>query len=511
MLSHITEVNNSSRLNGEKQAHITGNGAGNNHANNNIDSNNHNGYYTINLVIGTSIPPPTKHEISRAPTEPLNAIQVPCQAKRGWREIPALHYAAEVGDETEVERILKVWSVESLMSRRTRGVGEKDKQRGMNPLHYAAKRGNQTIVRLILSYQAERELLEFYSRTGQGRGQPPKNAPQTAPPIEPEDTVKSLLASKSKEHGRDALHYAAAAGHDDVARVLLEFGADIKAKCSRAGMNSMHYAAEFGHVNILSLLKSHLDSPADITDKPDSLKRNRRKKNSHKLPMGKHSPSPAPRENIADSVSDAQPNEWKTVQSKRDRRRRHLKPNREVNPKQKATLNDMLKIKSKMYGLTPLHFAAGNGRNTAAEFLIGCGANIEAKCTWNGMEAIHYAAKHGHVTTTRLLCGHSADINAVSGRERMAPLHYAAQMGHEAVVKFLCDNNADFTSRCRWSQMTPLHFAAKHGHEVVVRMLVLYHQPSTLLKDKDRRTAIQYAEENGSESIRHFLNHYPRG
>jgi len=308
MLSLVVEANCSRRSNGEEQAHIPGDASGNRGSNNKFNSNNHNTnrstnhsgnsfreFYTINFFFGASIPPPpTSHGISRTPTELLNANQVLHQAKRERRKSPALHYAAEVRDEAEVERILKDWSVERLMSKRMRDVGEKDKQNGMNPLHYAAKCGNQTIVRLILSYHAEKALLEFNSRSRREGEQPPKDFPKTGPPIKPEDAVKSLLASKSKKskgHGRDALHYAASGGHVDVARVLLEFGADIKGKCSGAGMNSMHYAAELGHVDILSLLRSHLDSQEDITNKPNSAKRSGEGGNSHKPHMGKRQTS----------------------------------------------------------------------------------------------------------------------------------------------------------------------------------------------------------------------------
>ncbi|CUS15126.1 unnamed protein product [Tuber aestivum] len=507
-------------LNGEKQCGINGDGAGNNHANNTFESNNHNNNHDYSYKVSgntyhfnfSTQPLPTIHEISRTLSESLKISQVGYQAKRGRGGMPALHYAADIGDETEVERILKSWSVESIASKRMRNLCEKDKPHGMTPLHYAAKRGNETITRLILSYHAERARSEFNSRRRQKGKQPPKNVPGATPPIKPEDAVKSFLASKSKEHGMDALHFAAAGGHDNVAKALLGEGADIMAKCSWDGMNSMHYAALFGHVNILSLLKSYLDSQEDTTDKPDSRKRKEDKnKDPHKPPIGKNPPLPPHEEDAANSMPDAQQMDWTIVQSKKARKRRHLKPNREDNPEQKAVLKDMLETKSKKSGMTPLHFAASSGRNAAVRFLIECGASVEAKCNWNKRAPIHYAANYGHSTTAKLLYDHNADINVVCGREGMAPLHHAARMGHEVVVKFLCENGADFSFGCRWWNMTPLHYAAKHGHEVVVRMLVLYHHPSTPFRDGHERTASQYAEYNGNESMRHFLNHYYKG
>ena len=426
------------------------------------------------------------------------------RTKGGRRELPALHYAAEVGDEAEVYRILMGWSVESSTSKHMRDVGENDKQRGMNPLHYAAKRGDEGIVLLILSYQKAR--FKFYSRTWQKGKRPPKNVPEATPPAKPEDPFKSLLASKSNGHGMDALHYAAACGHDGVANILLKYGADIKAECIWAGKNSMHYAAALGHVNVLSRLKSYLDSQEGTTDKPNPSRRNGGgKRELVQTTHGQISPSPTLEENSANSVPDTQQDGWSIVRSKKGSGGRRSKLNVEDNLERKATFKEMLETKSRRNGMTPLHFAASKGRDTAAKFLIECGASIEARCASGGMEPIHYAAKHGCFTTTRLLYRHNANINVISGKKGMAPLHYAAQMGHKTVVKFLCENNADSTAGCRRRQRTPLHYAAMHGHEVVVRMLVLYHPPSAPLKDDLDKTAAQYAEEEGSESMKRFL------
>ncbi|KAG0138017.1 ankyrin repeat-containing domain protein [Tuber indicum] len=491
-------------VNGDSQCQITGNSSGNSGSNNTIRSNNrttiHN-TYIINFFASVSIvPPPTIQGISRTPTELLNTGQVRYRTRRRRREIPALHSAAEEGDEAEVARILNGWKAESSPSQRMRDVGEKDKQNGMNPLHYAAKRGNQTIVRLILSYHGERANFQFHSGSGQKGKKPPKNVPEATPLIDFKDAVKSLLASKSNNHGMDALHYAAEGGHDEVAKVLLEVGTDVKAQCNFYGMNSMHIAALSGQVNILFLLKSYLNSQEKISDKSNSREKNEGKPgDARRPPMNEHTPFPAPGENATNGVPETEHGDWKPVQTRRARRRGRPKPSGKDNPEQKVTLNNMLAATSEKSRMTPLHFAAMGGRDTAVEFLIECGARIEARCGWERREPIHYAARHGHATTVKLLYDLGAKISTHSGRDGMAPLHYAAQMGHEAVVKFLCENKVDFAASCRWRRMIPLHYAAKHGHEVVVRMLVLYNQPSTPLRDSRGRVAAQHAEENGSE------------
>ncbi len=81
-----------------------------------------------------------------------------------------------------------------------------------------------------------------------------------------ETAVTALLKSGVPADESDflfgtALHVAAAEGHADIARILIENGADVKAVSELKDARALHLAARFGHVDVLAVL---LDSGADI-------------------------------------------------------------------------------------------------------------------------------------------------------------------------------------------------------------------------------------------------------
>jgi len=70
--------------------------------------------------------------------------------------------------------------------------------------------------------------------------------------------------ARAKEgHAVTPLQHAAWAGHVEVARVLLDHGADVNA-VDECGKTALHWAAECGHTDVVKLL---LDRGADVTVK----------------------------------------------------------------------------------------------------------------------------------------------------------------------------------------------------------------------------------------------------
>ncbi len=74
--------------------------------------------------------------------------------------------------------------------------------------------------------------------------------------------VKALLAKGAnlQQSGWNALHYAAAAGHTDIARLLLQRAPELRDSTSPSGMTPTMMAAMEGHIYIVKLL---LDAGAD--------------------------------------------------------------------------------------------------------------------------------------------------------------------------------------------------------------------------------------------------------
>jgi ankyrin repeat protein/uncharacterized glyoxalase superfamily protein PhnB len=73
--------------------------------------------------------------------------------------------------------------------------------------------------------------------------------------------VDSTLPRLRDTHGSTALHAAAARGHRDVVRLLLQHGADPNARDVGDNATPLHFAAGAGHIDVVRLL---IDSGADV-------------------------------------------------------------------------------------------------------------------------------------------------------------------------------------------------------------------------------------------------------
>ena len=67
------------------------------------------------------------------------------------------------------------------------------------------------------------------------------------------------------QSGFTPLHIACVYGHYELARLLLEAGADIEAK-TKNGYMALHLAAQYGHQLIIDLLLEHGAPPDALTN-----------------------------------------------------------------------------------------------------------------------------------------------------------------------------------------------------------------------------------------------------
>ena len=196
--------------------------------------------------------------------------------------------------------------------------------------------------------------------------------------------------NKRDSDGNTALAWAARRGHEAVVRLLLEKGADIKAKDDdrRAVLSA---AAERGHEAVVRLL---LEKGIDI-----EVKDNGGRTVLQAAARGGHE---AVVRLLLENGAD-------------------------------------IEAKGCYYKMTALHWAAERGHEAVVRLLLEKGADIEAKDN-GGRTVLQVAAREGHEAVVRLLLKKGADIKT-KDNGGVTTLQAAVIFGHEAVVRLLLEGS----------------------------------------------------------------------
>jgi ankyrin repeat protein len=296
-------------------------------------------------------------------------------------------------------------------------------------------------------------------------------------------------ANAADEEGRTPLHVAAERGYAEIAKILLDHGADVNARDLR-GNTPLHYAALKGDVELVRLL---LERGAD--------------------PFALNTVGEAPAD-LAAEKGHAQAAQL--IKSWRRAKERGWVPERET-----AEAVSVASLEEELFeavrrgdasrvegllekgadpncrgenGLTPLHIAAKLGRVEIIRRLVTKGADPNARGR-NSATPLHLAAESGQEEAARFLVELGADVNArdESGR---TPLHYAAMAGHSKMAMLLLERGADANAR-EWAQGdTPLHAAVAAGHVDVARLL-LERGADPNARNADGFTPLHYAVSTG--------------
>ncbi|XP_071491103.1 uncharacterized protein [Diadema antillarum] len=349
-----------------------------------------------------------------------------------------LHVAARLNG-AEVARVLLLWgaSVESTTSK------------GLTPLHISARRGHAAVTMELIS-------------------------------------LRRTNVNVTDYEGATPLHYGAMSGNLNVCRLLVENGADIRAKDEN---------------NMTPLMKAIISGHDDLVD----------------IFLEKASRIGL---NFADYLADTD-NESNTclhlaVSKRRTRVIQTLVDNGvNVNDQKQngmaplhiAAINGSTDTVSQLLdnsadielmddeGMTPLHRATLYNRVETMALLIHEGAVID-EVDNNGFTPLLCAAWKGHVPAGDLLLTRGADIN-VSDQHNKTPLHWAAEMDHVDIMKFFLQsggnehvNNPDTFER------TALHYAAERGNNTMIRLL-LEHSAECDAKDGMEKTPVHVAAQAG--------------
>ncbi|KAJ5922830.1 hypothetical protein N7516_010533 [Penicillium verrucosum] len=271
--------------------------------------------------------------------------------------------------------------------------------------------------------------------------------------------TKTTCDEEDRGGGRTSLSRASSNGHEAVARLLLDNGADVNTS-DKDGRTPLQWALMYGHEAVARLL---IENGADVNTSD--------KDGWTPLQMA----SSGGYEAVARLLIDNGAN---------------------VNTSDKYGWTPLDKD-----GWTPLERAFKNGHDALARLLLENGADVNTSDK-DGRTPLQRASSNGHEAVARLLMDNGADVNT-SDKDRRTPLQRASSNGYEAVARLLMDNGANVNTSDK-DRRTPLQRALSNGYKAVARLL-LDNGADVNTSDKDRRTPLQRASSNGYKAVARLL------
>ena len=312
------------------------------------------------------------------------------------------------------------------------------------------------------------------------------------------DVAKFLVVEHSQDvnaRGFDEketpLHVASRRGHVDVARLLLEHGADVNAR-DNVEFSPLLLASREGYAKLARILLEHgADAEARDDDKRTPL--------FLAVEGGHVEVARILLEHSADmearEMNDMSPLEHASIIGNVEIVRLLLEHGGDARSEDEN--RD-----------TPLHFASANGKHAVVQMLLEHGVDANAQNT-SSRTPLH-RAKGGE--TARLLLEHGADANALCNQSR-TPLHHAAEYGRLEVARILLERGVDPNTRDA-NNATPLHLASssqfreKGLHQVdFVRLLLRYNSDIHAQDDKGRTAFMRAKAKGDRDTMRLLLEH----
>jgi ankyrin repeat protein len=436
--------------------------------------------------------------------------------REGSRSTEALSLAASGGFEKVIQILLDVEdSVDSAVSRLD--------QIGFTPLHHATCGGHKSVVLLLLDKKADPNARTSAPQSKSQKPEPTKPATRRVnnPDSDTNNSGSSPLEAEASmfSGSETCLHLAALTGQAEIAKILIERGAEAHAE-SAAGYDAFKYAALGGFFDLLPTLVQHMANTTkaakdgntalhlaadhgyigavkDLLQTASNAAELIHKTNSQGL-------SPihvAAREGHLSVLEFMLSVEERKMIKKQPPRAAPRSVRYVIIRSETPTLPNASRRKS------ALEWAAQNGHGHVVSALLERNARSDQG---DRAHALNMAAKEGHTDIVKILLDRGNLQAAVTDTQRNTPLHLAVEEGYaETLVQlFTHPVGAAITNTNSRNEkgMTPLHVAAKAGSLQMVEILIQYKSPTHIGDETGRtdqcgNTALHHAATNGHLAV----------
>ncbi|KAG8184534.1 hypothetical protein JTE90_012623 [Oedothorax gibbosus] len=153
-------------------------------------------------------------------------------------------------------------------------------------------------------------------------------------------------------------------------------------------------------------------------------------------------------------------------------------------------------------GAYPIHWACVEGHVSIVDLLLRSGVPLDI-CDTNGCTPLITACQHGNSHLVCFLLGRGAN-KTICDRNGDTALHWTSYKGFPDLMRLLIYTGFDPRLQDNFGY-TSLHLACLSGNLVAVEDLCEKDKIELDIKDKQNRTALQLAEEQGQDDVADYL------